>query len=185
MEREYTTQIIFETFNAPAFYVAPSPALSLYASGRTTGVVVQSGHNITAVVPIHEGFALPHAIATMDIAGQELTDYLMALRGRGGAGFAEHLHFQGIKENLCDIALDFKKPETRSELSSMEKSYKLPDGQIVSLEDERFRVPEALFQPAFLGLQAPGLHVVAFNSIMKCNGDVRKGMYENIVLVSR
>ena len=109
----------------------------------------------------------PPAIATTDMAGQELTDHLMALRGRGGAGFAEHLHLQGIKENLCEIALDFKEPETRSNLSSMAKSFELPDGQIVSLEDERFRVPEALFPPVFWGSYAPGLHVVAFNSIMK------------------
>jgi actin len=111
----------------------------------------------------------------------------MTLLGQGGVSFstaAERFIFQHIKEKLCYTAFDFEEPETRPELSSPAKAYELPDGQIVSLESERFRVPEALFQPAYLGLQVPGLHVITFNSIMKCDMDVRKDMYENIVLVS-
>ncbi|KAF6069548.1 Actin family protein [Candida albicans] len=161
--REKMTQIMFETFNVPAFYVSIQAVLSLYSSGRTTGIVLDSGDGVTHVVPIYAGFSLPHGILRIDLAGRDLTNHLSKILSERGYSFTT-------------------KMQTSSQSSAIEKSYELPDGQVITIGNERFRAPEALFRPADLGLEAAGIDQTTFNSIMKCDMDVRKELYGNIVM---
>mmetsp|Transcript_10846 Transcript_10846/g.37795 ORF Transcript_10846/g.37795 Transcript_10846/m.37795 type:complete len:382 (-) Transcript_10846:57-1202(-) len=189
-DREKLVEIMFEKFGVPALYVNVQAVLALYALGRTTGCVVDTGDGVSHTVPIYEGYALPHAIMRMQLAGRDLTDYLgRLLAERGGAtadavaGDAGRDAVTAIKESLTYVALDFdQEMKTASESAAPDREYVLPDGRTISVGNEAFRCPEALFQPSLVGVESPGIHDTTFQTIMKCDVDIRKELYANIVL---
>lgn len=280
------TQVLFETFNSPAFYVSMDATLAIYASARTTGAVISSGDSASYTVPIYEGFPIRCKIRKFDISGADHTDYLMNILAKRGYDFttaAEREIVRDMKEKLCYAALDFEQeiqlsvklaprphvlqvPDDRSSMETgsrsldhrstrstattgmtmvanyasfydlstegllspcllfprfasapdiltsvglvanyelniarpivelegpaertqpIEKSYELPDGQVITIGTERFQTVESLFSASVMGLDVPGLQVTAFNSIMSCDVDIRKDLWANVVLVSR
>jgi hypothetical protein len=95
--REKSAEIFFETFNVPALFVSLQAVLSLYATGRTTGVVLDAGDGVTHAVPIYEGFAMPHSIMRVDVAGRDVTRYLRLLLRKEGVNFRTTAEFEIVR----------------------------------------------------------------------------------------
>jgi actin-related protein len=155
--REKLTQIMFETFNTPAFYLALRPSLALYASGKTTGLAVQMGASSTWATPIYEGYPIRHATIRRDLCGDVLTIHLIKLlseRGYDDFGVTgERLKeiIRDVKEKKGYVALDFHEEMKISEGSSkVETDYDVSKGFTIVSGNERFRTPEILFDANWL-----------------------------------
>ncbi|XP_072041853.1 actin, cytoplasmic-like [Amphiura filiformis] len=189
LHREKMTQILFENFDVGSLYIGVQGVLALFASGRTTGLVIDSGDGVSYSVPVVDGYALPFAVERLDMAGRDMTSFLRTIlleRGYWFSTTAEQEIIREMKERMCYVALDFDlemynstHPTTEQKLPSQ---YVLPDGNTLTIGNERFRCPEALFQPYFLGMEAPGIHQMAQSSILKCDPDLLRYMYGNVLL---
>ena len=151
---------------------------------RYTQVGEQLVYLVLVAVPIYEGYCLPHAVR-LDLAGCDLTEYLQKILSEREYPFtttAEKEIVRNIKEKLSYVSLDYEgelqKAETWSEL---EQNYELRDGQVITIGNDRFRCAQVLFKPNFIDLVQDGIHKLTFSSIMKCDVDIRKDLYNNIV----
>ena len=182
--KERMFQILFENFNVPACFPSTPQVLALYASGRTTGLVVDLGATNMTVTPVYEGYELPHAYQCGRFGGRDVTDYLMKIMTERGYSFsttAERDIVSDVKERLCYVASDFD-AEMAKNSDELMRNYELPDGNLVSVGNERFRAPEILFTPTLIGSDTRGVAEMAFDAIMKTDVDIRKDLYANIVV---
>ncbi|MFX1252440.1 MAG: actin, cytoplasmic 2 [Promethearchaeota archaeon] len=182
--RERAAEILFETFNIPALYISNQGTLSLYASGRTTGLIVDIGEGKTDIVPIYEGFAVTDAVRSFDIGGWDVTNRLQRLIRKSGYTSLTDLELvRDIKERLCYVALDPEKDlKLVEKRSKIKRQYILPDHEIVALSSERFLAPELFFDPAIIGRKEQSVDVEIYEAIVKCDIEHREELLQNIVL---
>ncbi|XP_017367332.1 actin-related protein T1 [Cebus imitator] len=182
--REKVAEIMFENFSVPAFYLSNHAVAALYASACVTGLVVDSGDGVTCTVPVYEGYSLPHAVTKLYMAGRDITEHLTRLLFAGGCNFPCILNkavVNNIKEKLCYIAFE-PEEELRKCRGKVLGAYRLPDGHVINFGEELYQVPEVLFAPDQLGIHSPGLSKMVSSSIMKCDTDIQKNLFAEIVL---
>jgi len=187
--RERMLEMLFDVFCCPAAYIVIQAVMSLYSYGRTTGCVVDSGDGVTHVVPVYEGFCLPHAVQRLDLAGRDLSDYMVKIlteRGVSMVSSAEKEIVRHMKETACYVLtkedLDTAVQNSQQQPTDYELLHTLPDGNTVNLVAERFRVPEVLFNPMLCGRELMGIHQATFKCVQACDVDLRRDLFKNIVL---
>merc|ERR1719445_807028 len=161
--RERMLTAMFETFEVKNMYVAIQAVMSLYANGRSTGLVVDSGDGVTHTVPVFEGFSIPHAIEKMEIAGRVITDYA---------------------QKLCLVAQDYDAEHAAAQSSSeLDQAYTLPDrSQITVKGTVRMQVPELVFKPELNGKSCDSIQALAWKSVSNSDVDVRRDLLKNVIL---
>jgi actin-related protein len=182
------TQIMFETFNTPAMYVANAAVLPMYAAGISTGVAVVLG-DCSFITPVEDCYVKDHAQTRWPLGGQKLTEHFeRLLTERGYYPTDEQRRSRAMenwKEQLCYVALDYEE-ERKKPLSQLEKTLELPDGKVITVGSERFRCTEALFEPSVLGYdQEMGLAESVQKAVERgseASSSTRRDMLNNVVL---
>jgi len=193
--KEKMAEIMFESMEVPALQIKMQAMCSLFASGRTTGLCLDSGDGVTHSVPVVDGFVQGLAILRTNIAGRDITRQLKRMLFDQGYNFSTHRELQfvrEIKEKTCYVALDFdaemrlaegKIPELDGRTpDDLKMTHELPDGQEIEIREERFRATEVLFQPLKIEEESPGIQEVTWNSIKACGVDTRKQLLANVIL---
>ncbi|KAG9313217.1 actin-domain-containing protein [Chiua virens] len=184
--RQRMVQVMFEEYGFQGVYVAIQAVLTLYAQGLTTGVVVDSGDGVTHIIPVYSGYSIPHLTRRLDIAGRDVTRYLIKLLLMRGYAFNRTADFETvreIKEKLCYVSYDLELDQKLAEETTvLVENYTLPDGRTIKVGSERFEAPECLFQPHLVDVDQQGVAEMLFQTIQAAAVDIRSELYKHIVL---
>ena len=194
-QREKMVEIMFEKFHVPSLYIANQNVLSLYASGRLYGLVVECGDSVTSAVPIVDGYPVSHSnISRMNFGGYDLTKWMAKLLDKDNVFFNSYYEktiFNDMKEKKTYVAFDYeaelKKVETSNEIQTI---YNRPDGQKVQLSKERFQCPELLFKPSLGGIKEydetgiTGIHNLIYHTIKCCPFYNEGYLFTNEIILS-
>lgn len=183
--REGIAKIMFEHFNVSSLYIAPDPVLSMYAHGSISGLVYTSGDAVTSLYPIYEGFPIPNHVKRIEFGGLDITESVsksLCEKGYNNVSACVNDMFtvRDIKERLCYVPLDYE--HERKKLRETAKTYTLPDGQSISLDEARFQCVEPMFQPSAFGLEHEGQAALIRKVIMDSDIDLRKSLCDSIIL---
>ena len=184
--KQKMAEILFEKMGAGFFNIEPQAKLTIFCEGLETGIVLDSGDGVTHVIPIAMSCLLHHQIKRLDIAGRHITEYLIKLLQLKGYAFNSTADFETVremKEKYCFVSCDYEADKKLDKETTYYNSiHKLPDGRKIRISSEKFEATEILFDPTKVDNEQPGIHEMVFNSIDECAMDVKKDLYNSIVL---
>eukprot|EP00002_Diphylleia_rotans_P032136 TRINITY_DN6724_c0_g1_i7.p1 TRINITY_DN6724_c0_g1~~TRINITY_DN6724_c0_g1_i7.p1 ORF type:complete len:605 (+),score=131.41 TRINITY_DN6724_c0_g1_i7:1363-3177(+) len=182
--REKLLEIFFETFQVPCFALKSPSLLSLVALEMQSGLVVNWGNKLQ-IAAISNGYMLPNQTIVRNFGGGDLTEMMLKLlnRERSHEKLFTKADACWVKEQTCYLSPDFSAEIEKSSSGSMALDLRAPySQQDISICAERFICPEALFDPSLLRLDSPGIHEMVYDTIMDCDMDSRRALFQNIVL---
>ena len=182
--REKLTEILFETFNVKRLHIANSSMLGLFSYGKTSGLIVDSGFNITSTVPVYEGYPLSHASIRINIGGEDLSKNLLSMiqnnLDENYIDIKGRILADDIKEKLGYLLLNKDDDDDVKDVT-----YELPDGKKIELSKELYKANEILFSPNEENEKEKGLLSIknmVIDSINKCDNEIKNDIKENICL---
>ncbi|XP_021373905.1 actin, cytoplasmic 2-like isoform X1 [Mizuhopecten yessoensis] len=180
-QREKIAQIMFEKIQPRGMYVVSPNVLSLYSSGRGSGLVIDSGYEVTDVVCIFEGHKVRQSMFRADIGGNDITHYLIELLGKRGYAFTTAKEVEEVSVMKEKYAYVSNNPQTEN-VDNIRQEYTFSNGTTICLDYERFQCMEAMFKPHLIGSDACGIHELIVKSIKACPVDVRNDIYCSFIL---
>uniref|UniRef100_A0A915B150 Actin-related protein 3 n=2 Tax=Parascaris univalens TaxID=6257 RepID=A0A915B150_PARUN len=199
--REFTAEIMFESFNVPGLYIAVQAVLALAASWQSrdisqrslTGLVVDSGDGVTHCIPVAEGYVIGSCIKHIPIAGRDITYFIQQLLREREPSIPSDQSYEvakAIKERFCYVCPDILREFTKYDTDGAKwlKTYEGVNNVtkkpfVVDIGYERFLGPEIFFHPEFANPDfTTPISETVDTVIQQCPIDVRRGLYENIVL---
>jgi len=182
--RQWIAEIMFEKLKVKSLAIFNTAVLSLFSTGQTRGLVIESGEGITQAVPVFEGYAIPHAIFKMQVAGQDITAKVQErMLHEHGREHSENLSvMQLLKEKVCTVAGSHgAATKVADNVDEEAKSFELPDGKIIQVSKAiRTGSPEVLFGDG--DAQAPSLQKICHEAITTCDLDFRQELVSSIVV---
>ena len=181
---EKIAEVFFEYHQCPALFLCQPPVLALYSYGLTTGMVVDSGHHETLLVPVFEGYSIKPCMRRVPIAGNAITKYFATILTdtydlNANPWVYNDDILSDIKEKYFYTAMDYE-TELNNFSSKDKVRYELPDGGNISIGSEILRCPEVMFQPELIGKNFDPIHIELNNCIQKCDIDIKRDLYRNI-----
>jgi len=176
-----TGEIFFEKFQAKGFFSCQQSVLALFSAGLLTGIVLDCGESRSSVVPVYEGFTNRHAKMDSPLCGSYLTEYMKEMviaRDSHTEGFPIDV-FRALKEKNAYVPIDF---QAEDQTHDSNETINLINGYSYKLGKEKYQCSEVFFDPSIRKEQFDGIHQILFDSIMKCDIDIRKELYKNILV---
>jgi actin len=181
---EHFAQTCMESLNMSKIAIVETGLCALYASGRTTGIVLDSGEGVTTATPVYDSTVLLRSVNRLNWGGADVTDHLRRLLYERGFSFSsavDEWQVRLIKEGLGYVAENYA-AELEKPPEELAKEFELPDGQSVEVGAERFRCAEILFAPGIVHQEHPSASAFVAGTIKSCDIHLRKDLSSNIVL---
>lgn len=193
-QKKMLTEMLFNDFEVPLVFFGTQSVLSLYAFGKTDGIIVESGDGITQISTVLNGYKIDNGSDRINFGGSDVTDFLKVLFKKAGTfinSSSEDAIFNEIKKSVCQVNTNYIQkayslqkaivPDAKTGKNE-ELSYTLPDGKTIQIGMERFLAAELMFNSSLGGFEFPGVAELLEGVISKIDIDLTKSLSNTIYL---